>query len=221
MQISGESYLNTIESNNLQSSLHNLHKTLESLNVSIPLSSHHLGVPNSSQLPPNLDTFIQLYSDSLSEAREHYRDQVSLKSLWLFLNKLRWNYPDNLFDTIKSDDIIEVYTAQHIQVFRSYLFFQHCSYSLTELLTKPWFELFRKDPEIEKESFTLVERVLNGGINGVIPMPLNSYWVHEVQSEDPFQIYIQPRHCCMITNNQNHIEGYLASYKILKSTRQS
>ena len=56
-----------------------------------------------------------------------------------------------IYDEIKKGNIIEVYTDNHRQVHRNLEFFDECKYDYLTLSKDPWFELYERDKEIEKE----------------------------------------------------------------------
>lgn len=205
-------------SKNLENSVHPLLKldqVLASLGVGHRLSSDVSILP----LTFEAERFIHLYSDSLSEAREHYKDQVSLKSLWLFLNKLKWQYPDELFEKLRDDDVVEVYSLEHTQIFRSFTFFQYCSYTLEDLQFRPWFELYRRDEAVMRGALVWLDRVMKDQIHGICHLDLPTHWISEISSSDPFHLQLKYKIGTILRSGDGVPRGYLISNQIVSSSR--
>jgi hypothetical protein len=171
------------------------------------------------ELSAQTESYVRLYCESLNEAREHHRDQVSLKSLWLFLNKLRWQYSSDLFEKLKDDDVIEVYSMEHTQIFRSYMFFKYCSYTLDKLYSKPWFDLYHREASVQKEAFQWLEKFLMGELKGVSRLELPIHWLSELASTDPYHLKLKYDWVGVLTDQYGQTAGYVISSRILSSCR--
>ena len=68
------------------------------------------------------------------------------RAIWKY--GLRAKY--ELSDYISEGDVIEVYTAENVQIYRNLAFFNLCSYSLMDVMTKEWYELYER-PEFVTE----------------------------------------------------------------------
>ncbi len=81
-------------------------------------------------------------------------DSISLeegrKFAWFAMRRLGLRPPSDLFDKIKDTDIIEIHNRER-QVFRCFSYFRVCSYSLEELSSKPWNELYHRNPILEEQ----------------------------------------------------------------------
>lgn len=88
-----------------------------------------------------------------SEQKELFNAVQEKQLLWFALRSLRLAPPCEFFNNLKNDYIVEVYMGTR-QVYRTFNYYSLCSYSLDELETTPWDQLFkREDP-------TIVERIL-------------------------------------------------------------
>jgi hypothetical protein len=135
----------------------------------------HLGIPRN--LPP--ENFWNR-AQSLSEEKliefqlnlQKYVDQCEtsitlelpalndLRLTWYAIRKLNLRGPDDLFSALSEKDCIEIYDKNGVQMYRNFEFFRFCSYSVEELLTAPWYELFARDPEIQKNMQLEAQRVM-------------------------------------------------------------
>jgi hypothetical protein len=200
---------------NSSHSLFKLDRVLESLGVGVRIR-------NSTYLPPitiEAERVIDLYGESLSEAREHYKDQISLKSLWLFLNKLKWRYPDDLFEKLRDDDVVEVYSMENTQIFRSFTFFKYCSYTLEDLNYRPWFELYQRDESVLRGALAWLNRVRKDEVPELCQMDLPAHWISEVASPNPFHLQIKYNLLAILKSPEGVTQGYLISNRILSSGR--
>lgn len=60
------------------------------------------------------------------------------------------------YDEIRSGDVIEIYNTDLIQVFRNFEFFDVCSYTLLDLLTNEFYELYERGQLINQGLFSAI-----------------------------------------------------------------
>lgn len=58
-----------------------------------------------------------------------------------------WTLNSEDFELISEDYLVEIYNQHHTQVFRSFNFFEHSSYTLEDLYCRKWFHLYERDLE--------------------------------------------------------------------------
>lgn len=75
--------------------------------------------------------------------------------IWQALKELGLRPPSDLFSYMNDCTVVEVYSPEGIQIFRSFSFFRYCSYSLEELYCENWTNLFARDDE------TIVPMIFN------------------------------------------------------------
>lgn len=76
---------------------------------------------------------------------------------WLFLKEMNLSPCASTFAAIEPDDIIEIYSRQYIQVFRSLSFFEEFRGPLFDLLILDWMTVFKRKAEIEEQIFLQME----------------------------------------------------------------
>lgn len=59
-------------------------------------------------------------------------------------------------------DVVEIFDAEHRQVYRSYSCFSLSNYSLLELATYPWFDLYERSNKVEGDVIRFSNSVLQG-----------------------------------------------------------
>jgi hypothetical protein len=76
--------------------------------------------------------------------------RVALKALGLLTC-------DEIFGSIRRNDIVEIYNSEHIQIFRSFNFFRICNYGLDDVLLHEWFVLYERNPQVTQSIMTHIE----------------------------------------------------------------
>lgn len=71
------------------------------------------------------------------------------------LKKLGWKLKDESFFNLIRDenDVIEIYNKNYNQVYRSFSFFKYCCYSILDLLTYEWSELYDRPAHVNEMLF--------------------------------------------------------------------
>lgn len=85
-----------------------------------------------------------------------FQDLISSKNESLFikrsLSRRSLEYVDSSLESRFNDgDVIEVYDSTGVQICRSWSYFKNCSYSLTDILSFSWGELYSRPRLIEKD----------------------------------------------------------------------
>jgi hypothetical protein len=122
---------------------------------------------------------------SLCEAVEDA--QVSFRSgpdlARYVVSGLGLNGPKSFFELLGSEDIVEVYNSDGVQIFRNFVFYEHCSYTLLEIISYPWYELLERHEAVTREIGEHIGRVL-GECNDVIPSTVRAHTMREIFSEE-------------------------------------
>ncbi len=94
---------------------------------------------------------------------QHKKMTDSPALIWQALRELGLRPPSDLFNHMEDCTVVEVYSSENIQLFRTFSFFQYCSYSLEELYCGSWPDLFpRDDQTIVPMILKFVENVFSG-----------------------------------------------------------
>ncbi len=99
---------------------------------------------------------LKIYKDVFqmaSQQKELFNTVQEKQLLWFALRSLRLAPPAEFFNILENDHIVEVYMGTR-QVYRTFNYYSLCSYSLDELETTPWDQLFaRKDATVVEKIF--------------------------------------------------------------------
>lgn len=166
------------------------------------------------------DLFISLQQTienlELSVEKTKNQDNLNLNQLWSFLAENKLKYPIDLFDYITKGDIIEVYDNENKQVFRSYDFFRHCTYSLDELFSTPWPELYYRDPIHIAEYMRLLSTLIEKNSKEILTVTtVPPHWVSQLKTHRKTSHYLQTKIICLVYDAQDKIKGYIHTQKIL------
>lgn len=155
----------------------------------------------------------------------HQLNEASLKKIelkrdnrlhaWSALASLGFVPPNDLFDKISSQDIIEIYDASSIQLFRSFELFNHISYSFSELFCFPWMELFERDEFVGQRMFHAAELVLSGKVEGVFSTNMPSHIVEEKFSASKHWIEMKHRLLSPLHRADGTVAGVITAFEIV------
>jgi len=87
-------------------------------------------------------------------------NEVSL--VRMAMRKLNLLADDNIVQKIQMTDVVEIFSSDHTQIYRSYSCFALCNYSIAELVAYPWYELYERPARVHDRLMELGLPVLNG-----------------------------------------------------------
>jgi len=155
------------------------------------------------------------YCATLSQVKaDHEHLRYNLNSVWLTLRKLDWRTESNFFNRLQREDIVELYTLEGLQIFRSFHFFQHTSYDLETLFSKPWFELFNRPAsvlDIYNEAF---KRIRSGELDGTEELDCPRHIVREKIEGHTMLTSIRPKFYSICKDRYGHRVGFAHVFQI-------
>lgn len=128
-----------------------------------------------------LKNYVYIYEGAVKEEILPYNEA---KFLWYSLRKWQYTPSSDLFDKIEEDDFIEVYNIENIQIHRSFNYFRLSSYSLADIFTKPWTDLYDRDVYLEKQIVGIVEKIFKGEITNTVFSNLDVHYIRESLSNE-------------------------------------
>lgn len=137
---------------------------------------------------PNLDLFSTLshlekrrviseasiYRESLKAESKNFKSELAndpflssvdggyQQALWFALKEMGFRPSGDIFGYMQSDNIVEVYDSQGIQIWRNLNFFDVCSYSLEEMFCISWMERYERDASALGEITQLLGEFIGG-----------------------------------------------------------
>lgn len=100
------------------------------------------------------------------------------------LGKLNLLCNFSLTNEVEAGDVIEIFNADYIQVYRSFSYFALCQYSLVELSAYPWYELYERASSVTKDLLTEVQKIYDGTATRVSFLHIPEYTLRELLTED-------------------------------------
>ncbi len=79
---------------------------------------------------------------------------------------------------VQEGDVLEIYsTVAEYQMFRNLEFFNYCRYSLLEVMTNEWYNLFERASFVEKDLYAWLGEMIQAGRS--LPSPLGEHFMRE------------------------------------------
>lgn len=99
--------------------------------------------------------------------------------LWWALKELKLRPTSDLFGHIDRNSVIEVHTAEGVQIFRNFNFYRYCSYTLEELYCYPWNYLYEREESITSMIMHFAGKIFVGEVLTTVPVHIPAHIVHE------------------------------------------
>jgi hypothetical protein len=164
----------TKSSSKSSSTSSDMSENFRELSIEIAALGKQAGVTITPYLDPSLPYFTALPEDQKSDILHQLRvyrnicNQVvasghaltnALKVLWSSIDQLNLRPPSDLFGRLDKDDVFEINDG-HFQIFRSFSYYQYCSYTLEDLYCRPWPKLWERDGALTDEILDIIDRTI-------------------------------------------------------------
>lgn len=154
------------------------------INSSLPYFSR-LATGHQIEINRHVRTYFEICLE-MTTGGESLRDTPSL--LWRMLSRLKLAPTEDLFNQFGQEHVVEIYNDSNVQIFRNFRFFEICSYSLEELFSRQWWELFRRDDQMTQRLFLLASKIFSGEFTGSVRPNIATHIVEEVASSLSFRV---------------------------------
>ena len=136
---------------------------------------------------------------------------------WWAIKEFRLRPLSDAFTRIQPNDVIEIYSSSHVQIFRSFNFFRCLSYTLDQVLTYEWWELYERDESITVPMIKVVEDLISSADVKTIQSPFPNHWVREKFSQLCYSAQIESRLMSpLICEDTGAIGGYLNVFSLVE-----
>ena len=172
------------------------------------------GIEKQNEILKTLDQTYAVYQSAIDKGVESRDDR---KMAWWAMRHLGLRPHSDTFSKIEQHDVIEIYDANHKQIFRTFNFFPCLSYSLDEIHTYEWRELYERDEKVGAPMFDTVIQVLTTQPPAIILQPFETHWVQERFSEGRNKAELYSRlvsPLMMVQSDQ--IAGYVNVFRVLE-----
>ena len=134
-----------------------------------------------------LEIYNQICAEVLADGKS-LKDSTALT--WYALKKFNMIFSSDLFQYITNDNVIEVYDRDNVQIFRNFHFFDVSSYTLEDLICRPWTDLFLRVNEDQTRA--LIDTCLKFFTKEVTTVtPMSHVGANRiVESDSPFSFQV-------------------------------
>ncbi len=134
------------------------------------------------------------------------------------LKKFGWSVPPDVYELIGKDDTIEIYGTDFSLKTANIRFLQVCSYTLEEILTHEFFELFSRDSKIA-EGLMKHWPTLASGEAEIITDLGPPHLVQETFSQKRKQFWVESKVLARVSDQSGRVVGplYSATVSVLES----
>lgn len=166
---------------------------------------------------PDLPFFSRLPQEQQKSALEALKNYVTVcdiiaandiafqdtpKMIWRAITSMSLRPPSDLFLNLRQGDVIEIHNAHGIQIFRNFEFYEFCGYSIEELYSSPWNELFWHEPTGLHRLIEFSQSVLSGQVKNTISLQWPEHFIEETQSPFKYKIAARFRHGAPLFNKE-------------------
>ena len=137
-----------------------------------------------------------------SQLAEGYKINDSLSFTWKAFRRLGLVPSSDLFSHIQNEDIIEIYSKEHVQLFRNFNFFDCCSYTLEELNTYEWWSLFEREEAVTQKIIDACNLVFNGEVDGTFVPDVPVHQLREARSAERLTMNCEIRRMAPVYRNK-------------------
>lgn len=126
---------------------------------------------------------------------------------------------DDFWKKLEKDDVIEVYSVENIQLFRTFNFFKISSYSLLDLLTNEWFHLWERPSFVLDGLIQAATEIVEGRMKKTTQMPVARHIVKEIYNDDSINfscssVLVEPGMICpLYAQGTKKVKGFIFSLR--------
>ncbi len=179
---------------------------------------HFQALPLDRQLA-TLDNF----SRYVSVCEEAAASGESLKEngqvLWRMFNRMGFRPVSTLMDEVTNDIVVEMYDRNYVQIFRNLRFFEFCSYTIDELLCRPFWELFRREESLTPQMLEKTGALFGGQICGTYQWDVGIHVVDEIESPYKYRGVVKYKFISPLHDASGQVAAMINTFEIISYTR--
>jgi len=142
---------------------------------------------------------IRAYSEALQDVSK-FDDNIDMSQfVWRFLLRLGIAPSESLFSTLENEKFIQIYNVDQFQIFRSLRCFERCSFTLEELTSRSWFELWERDSLFYYALTGLATKLIQFMKPAMLRLDFPYHTVREVKSEQLFKFRYKIKSVSVLT----------------------
>lgn len=155
--------------------------------------------------------------DNLIKAQTPHKTQVKERDLLKrFLSQSQIVIPSHLDQHIEDEDIIEVYDEQAIQCYRSFNFFEICSYSLEDIFSYPWWNLYERNVFVTRTIGNLFSEIVAKGLKEPLHVDVPDHVVREIWSLGQSTLKVRQRVLFPLQSQVSKMNYCMATFRVIE-----
>lgn len=155
------------------------------------------------------------YQICLESIHLHTSLKDNIGQFRLAAKKLGLQVEDNVFSALNSEDVVEIYTIDSIQIFRTFNFFHLVTYTLEEIFCRPWFELYERDIFTNEANHKAVKYVLSRQTRSPFYPNIPVHDVYEKREGVHTLTRIKHRFMAPAFNSQEELTGFINVFHVV------
>jgi hypothetical protein len=161
------------------------------------------------------------YQICLESIQLHDSLKDNMGQFHLALKKLDIQVEGQVFAALNSEDVIEIYTLDSIQIFRTFNFFHLVTYTLEEIFCRPWFELYQRDVFTNEANHKAVKYVLSGETRSPFYPNIPVHDVYEKKEGGHSLTKIKHRFMAPAYNSDDARTGFINVFQVVGQLQRS
>ena len=116
--------------------------------------------------------------------------------------KFGFTPPADMLSKITDEDIVEVYSEDHTQLFRNFEFFSVSSRTLEELFCLEWWTLFQRDDVHSMKMLAMATQIFAGAAPEGFSHAVPEHSIAEALSQDKYRVNYHMQHFIPLYGNK-------------------
>lgn len=97
-------------------------------------------------------------------------------------------FDEDLHKVIEKGDVVEFYKLNHMQIFRTFSYFEYTSYTIEDVYCRPWYSLYERDEKITEKILQMAEPVFLGEQRTPLFLDVGSHLISERSSLEKLKL---------------------------------
>lgn len=115
----------------------------------------------------------------------------------------------DLFNYLSEGSFIEIHNRENVQIFRSLNFYNLCSYTIEEMASFPWTELYVRNQSMEDYLLAVVKKSFSGTKNEVVALRTAPHLIEEKFSEGKFRVEVVMKFLAPLLDEDGQVAAHI------------
>lgn len=164
----------------------------------------------------HFEAYVEAAREVRAQGESLHNDQLFL---WRMFQKLRAHAPSDFLSQLSSGEVIEIHNSEFVQIYRNLHFFTLCTYTLDDMLCRPFWELYERDESIAQHLIQIAGGVFTGQSTGTQPLSIPEHTILEIDSPGRLLISVQHRIAAPLSNSEGKPVAVLAAVRVPSCVR--